>query len=92
MNPKIPKLQTQKAANERLIEQYEHRQQRIENRISYIKQGERKARAHRLITRGAAVESIVPAVKDMDEVGFYELMETILNDPAVVQLLPKDNS
>ena len=92
MNPKIEKLQTEKAENDRKIEQLEHRQQRIENRINYIKQGERKARAHRLITRGAAVESIVPAVKSMTEPEFYELMETILTDPAVASLLPKDDT
>lgn len=92
MNPKIEKLQTERAENDRKIEQLEHRQQRIENRINYIKQGERKARVHRLITRGAAVESIVPGVKEMNEVDFYELMETILTDPSVAALLPKDNS
>ncbi len=81
MNPKIEKLQTEKAENDRRIEQYEHRQQRAENRINYIKQGERRARSHRLITRGAAVESIVPAVRNMTEPEFCELMETILNDP-----------
>lgn len=91
MNPQIEKLQIQKAETERQIEQYEHRKQRIENRINYIKQGERKARTHRLITRGAAVESIVPAVKTMTEPEFYELMETILHDPAVASLLPKDD-
>lgn len=92
MNPKIEKLHTEKAENERQIEQYEHRKQRIENRINYIKQGERKARSHRLIARGAAVESIAPSVKSMGETEFYELMETIFANPAIVPLLPKDNS
>ena len=92
MNPKIEKLQEEKAENDRKIEQYEHRIQRAQNRINYIKQGERRARAHRLITRGAAVENIVPAVKSMTEPEFHELMETILTDPAVASLLPKDDS
>lgn len=91
MNHKIEELQTQMTENERRIEQYEHRRQRAENRISYIKQGERRARSHRLITRGAAVEIIVPAFKSMTEPEFYELMETILTDPAVASLLPKDS-
>ena len=42
-------------------------------------------------TRGAAVESIVPAVKDMDQVDFYELMEKVLTHPAVIPLLPGGN-
>ena len=92
MNPKIEKLQTEKAENDRKIEQLEHRQQRIENRINYIKQGERKARTHRLITRGAAVESIFPAIKSMTEPEFYELMEAILTDPAVASLLPENDT
>ena len=36
---------------------------------------------HRLITRGAAVESILPQVKGLSEVQFYSLMEEILTRP-----------
>lgn len=64
----------------------------LKNRITYLERGERKKRAHRLITRGAAVESITPSLKSMGESEFYELMETILHLPEVVPLLPKDES
>lgn len=92
MNPNLEKLQTQKESIERQIEQCEHRQTLYENRIAYLNKGERKKRVHRLITRGAAVESIVPAVKSMGEVEFYELMEIILTHPAIVPLLPTEES
>ncbi len=88
MNETIEELLAEQARIEQEIEQTEHRQVLIRNKISYLKSADRQKRAHRLITRGAAVESIVPAVKDMDEVDFYELMETILNHPAVIPLLP----
>ena len=62
-------------------EQYEHRVQRLENRLSYKENRKRKERAHRLITRGAAIESILPQIKDLSEVSFYELMEQVLTQP-----------
>ena len=92
MHPELEKLQTQKDKVERQIAQYEHRETLLQNRITYLDQGERRKRAHRLITRGAAVESIAPSVKSMGETEFYELMETILHLPEVIPLLPKDES
>ena len=50
---------------------YQHKQQRLENRIRYYTEGERKKRNHRLITRGGAVESIVPEVRGMNERAFF---------------------
>ena len=66
---------------EKRAEQYEHRVQRLENRIKYKEDRKRRERAHRLITRGAAIESILPQVKDLSEVSFYELMEQVLTQP-----------
>ena len=62
-------------------EQSEHQVQRLENRIKYRENRQRRERAHRLITRGAAIESILPQVKELSEVSFYELMERILTQP-----------
>ena len=89
MHPELEKLQTQKDKVERQIAQYEHRETLLQNRITCLDQGERRKRAHRLITRGAAVESIAPGVKSMSETDFYELMETILTRPDILPLLPK---
>ena len=61
------------------VEQYQHRGQRYENRIRYYTQGERKKRNHRLITRGGAVESIVPEVRGMSERAFFLLMEKVFS-------------
>ena len=65
------------------LEQYQHRLERLENRAKYLSKAERTARTHRLITRGAAVESIVPEIKSMAEVSFYSFMEQILSLPDV---------
>ena len=69
------------------LEQYRHKGQRLENRIRYYQQGERRKRTHRLITRGAAVESITPAVRCMGEVEFYSLMEQVFSLPEVAALV-----
>ena len=91
MNPQIEELRAEQEQIQQEIEQLEHQQVLIENKISYFKGADRRKRSHRLITRGAAVESIVPAVKDMDQVDFYELMEKVLTHPAVIPLLPGGN-
>ena len=68
-------------------DQYHHEAQRLENRIRYYTEGERKKRNHRLITRGAAVESIAPAVRGMSERAFYLLAEKVFSLPEVTALV-----
>ena len=89
MNQKIEKLQEQNEKDKTRLEQLLHEQQRLKNRISYLEKGERQKRAHRLITKGAAIESIAPATKDMGEAEFYSMMEQILSLSSVLPLLPK---
>ena len=73
-------------ANKRL-EQEKHKLHRLENRKSYLESGPRKQRNHRLITRGAAVESVMPDVKLLTEQEFYSLIERISEQPVVTDLL-----
>ena len=69
------------------VEQYQHRGQRYENRIRYYTEGERKKRNHRLIVRGAEVESVVPEVRGMSQSAFRTLVEQIFSLPEVVALV-----
>lgn len=73
----------------RQIRQTQNQYQRIMQKIKYVEDGERKKRNHRLITRGAAVESIAPGVKGMGEGEFYELVEHIFDLPEVKAMLPR---
>ena len=91
MNSEIEKLKQEKEQNERELVQARHQDQRLQNRIRYYTEGERKKRAHRLITRGAAVESLAPQVREMGEMEFYSLAEQIFSLPAVKALLPDEN-
>ena len=61
----------------------------MENRIRYYTEGERKKRNHRLITRGAAVESVAPEVRSMSERAFFLLVEQIFSLPEVVALVSR---
>ena len=72
-------LEKQLAEATAKMEQYQHKVQRLENRIRYYQQGERRKRTHRLITRGAAIESIVPEVRGMSERAFFVLMEQVFS-------------
>ena len=62
---KLAKAETQ-------LLQHQHKLERLENRVSYYEKGERQRRAHRLITRGAAIESIVPDIKDFRKRNFTD--------------------
>ena len=79
----------QSADFERKLRQTKHRYQRIEQQIKYLQDGERKKRTHRLIIKGAVIESVAPTVKDMGEREFYELAQRIFDLPEVKELLPK---
>ncbi len=61
--------------------------QRLENRAAYYEKGDRRKRAHRLITRGAAIESVAPQTKELGETGFYALAEQVFALPDVQRLL-----
>ena len=71
------------------LERYQHQGQRLENRIRYYTEGERKKRNHRLITRGGAVENIVPAVRGMSERAFFVLMEQVFSLPEVAAMVSR---
>ena len=70
-------LQAQKENIERQLAQEEHKIQRLENRAAYYEKGDRRKRAHRLITRGAAIESVAPQTKALSETEFYTFAEQV---------------
>ena len=80
-------LQRELDANNRKIEQYRHQVERLDNRIRDLTAKQRKERTHRLITRGAVVESIWPTVKEFSETDFYALMENVLSQPQALSIL-----
>ena len=71
------------------LEQYQHRCQRLENRLRYYTEGERKKRNHRLITRGADVERVAPEVRGMSQAAFRTLVEQIFSLPEVAALVSR---
>ena len=83
----IPELEAEIAAKERQLAQLQHRQQQLENRRSYYEKGDRRKRAHRLITCGAAIESVEPLAKVLTETEFYAFAEKALTLPEVKSLL-----
>ena len=83
----VPELETEIAAKERQLARLQHRQQQLENRRIYYEKGDRRKRAHRLITRGAAIESVEPLAKVLSETEFYAFVEKALSLPEVRSLL-----
>ena len=87
MQKSLSQLEAERASCERQLVQLQHKVQQCENRIAYCEKGERQKRTHRLITRGAAVESVAPTVKVLTEVEFYALAESVFALPEVQALL-----
>ena len=83
----IRQLEAEKTENERKLSQLQHKKQQIENRITYYEKGDRRKRAHHLITRGAAIESVAPLTKVLTETEFYAFAEKALVFPEVKGLL-----
>ncbi len=92
LNKELEKLRAQQAKDIQELEYLQHDLQRLQNRVGYLEKGERKKRAHRLITKGAAIECLAPATKEIGETEFLSLMEKILALPDVIALLPKEDT
>ena len=82
----LPKNITEYRKNQALIAKAERenvilkrRIQKLENLDEYYKRGERAKRAHRLITKGAAIERILAESKGMEDTDFYQLIHRILS-------------
>ena len=80
----IPELEAEIAAKELQLAQLRHRQQQLENRRSYYEKGDRRKRTHRLITHGAAIESVEPLAKvcPPDRCEGYEIRDDAAPAPA----------
>jgi len=92
LNKELEKLRAQQARDIQELEYLQHDLQRLQNRLAYLEKGERQKRAHRLITKGVAIESLAPATKEMGEADFFSLMEKILALPDALALLPKEDA
>ena len=83
----IEKMRAEKEKIERQLVQEQHKIQRLENRAAYYEKGDRRKRAHRLITRGAAIESVAPQTKDLSETASYAFAEQVFALPDTQRLL-----
>ena len=83
----IEKLQAEKEKIKRQLAQERHKIHRLENRAAYYEKGDRRKRAHHLITRGAAIESIAPLTKTLTETEFYAFAEQVFALPDTQRLL-----
>lgn len=80
------KLQTEKRRSSQ-VAQEQHKIQRLENRATYYEKKEGRKRAHRLIARSTAIESITLQTKDLSETAFYAFAEQAFALPDAKRLL-----
>lgn len=77
------RLRKKLASNEAELEQLQHQQQRLENRIAYYEKADRKKRTHRLCTIAGTMESIAPELRELTTPEVIELLEQIFELPEV---------
>lgn len=70
----IPELEAEKAERTQALAAPTQKQQ-LENRAAYYEKGDLRKRAHHLITRGAAIESVASLTKVLTETEFYTFAE-----------------
>ena len=83
----LAELNAEKGKIEQQLVEERHKIQRLENRATYYEKGNRLKRAHHLITRGAAIESVAPLAKALTETEFYAFAEKVFDLPEVKGLL-----
>ena len=85
----LAELNAEKEKIEQQLAQEQHKKQRLENRIAYYEyeKEDRRKRAHHLITRGAAIESVALLAKLLTETEFYAFAEMVFDLPEVKGLL-----
>ena len=83
----ILELNAEKEKIEQQIRQEQNKLRRLESRIDYYEKGDRRKRAHHLITRGAAIESVAPLTNVLTETEFYAFAEKALASTEVKGLL-----
>ena len=78
----LQKLEAEQKEIELEIAQQQHRKQRAENALNYRRKRSRsdKARNHRLIHKGIAVECVCKDTEFLTEAEFYQLAEEIFSE------------
>ena len=82
-NSERDRLRKKLASNEAELEQLQHQQQRLENRIAYYEKADRKKRTHRLCTIAGTMESIAPELRELTTPEVIELLEQVFELPDV---------
>ena len=85
---KIAELQKEREEAQKKVKQYEHQAQKIEQRNSQLY---RKIRTHRLIERGAILESFIPNAECYDNQVIQQFLSIILTEKAVLEFFEKAN-
>ena len=79
----LVKLQQEIVSNEAELTQLQHKQERLQNRISYYEKADRKKRTHRLCTIAGTLESIAPELRELTTPEVIELLEIIMDFPEI---------
>jgi hypothetical protein len=80
-------LKEKLSAQELQIKQQEHRMQRAENLVEYVKGSKRKRRNKRLIRKGVAIEAVCPDTKYLEEMEFFHLMEKFFENKELLECI-----
>ena len=86
MSEKLDRMKTQKAQAEQKLRYYQHREKILEHQLSALT---RKARTHRLCTRGGMLESFLICPGELTDDQVMELLKLSFRQQEVVLALAK---
>lgn len=79
----IEQIQAEQKEVETKLTQEQHNLERLENRIKFLKKGERSKRTHHLCILGGTIEHFAPEFKNLTRSEMFGLMEYIFSLPEV---------
>ena len=83
---RLGEIRMKQEDTEKKLQQAQHRKQRLENKMEYLSKkrfNNQKARNHRLIHKGIAIECVDKNTELLMETEFYELAEEVFGDSSV---------
>ena len=85
----LNRLQAERDKAEHMVEVWQHERNRLRQSIRSTSKGIRKQRVHRLCNMGGTIESLCPAIAELDRILFYQTMREVFSLPDVQRIIAK---
>lgn len=85
----LNRLQAERNKAEHMVEVWQHECNRLRQSIHSTSKGIRKQRVHHLCNMGGTIESLCPAIAELDRIPFYQTIREIFALPDAQRIIAK---